>query len=167
MDLSLNGKHALVCGASEGIGRAAAHELALLGADVTLLARRADVLETLVQALPRTQGQEHGWLSADVLDTDRLRAQVQALAAGKPVHILVNNTGGPPGGPVSGADSAAFERAFRQHLLANQALVQAVLPGMNSSANPISRSAVPWRNGPKTSEAPAASPRSMESISFR
>ena len=108
MDLSLNGKHALVCGASEGIGRAAAHELALLGADVTLLARRADVLETLVQALPRTQGQEHGWLSADVLDTDRLRAQVQALAAGKPVHILVNNTGGPPGGPVSGADSAAF-----------------------------------------------------------
>ncbi|MFZ2753515.1 MAG: SDR family NAD(P)-dependent oxidoreductase, partial [Lysobacteraceae bacterium] len=42
MDLNLNGKHALVCGASEGIGRAAAHELALLGADVTVLARRAD-----------------------------------------------------------------------------------------------------------------------------
>jgi len=133
MDLSLNGKHALVCGASEGIGRAAAHELALLGADVTLLARRADVLEGLAKALPRTGGQEHGWLSADVLDTDRLRAQVQALAAGKPVHILVNNTGGPPGGPVSGADSAAFERAFRQHLLANQALVQAVLPGMQAA----------------------------------
>jgi 3-oxoacyl-[acyl-carrier protein] reductase len=49
------------------------------------------------------------------------------------VHILVNNTGGPPGGPVSGADSAAFERAFRQHLLANQALVQAVLPGMQAA----------------------------------
>ena len=133
MDLSLNGKHALVCGASEGIGRAAAHELALLGADVTLLARRADALEALAKALPRTQRQEHGWLSADVLDTERLRAQVQALAAGKPVHILVNNTGGPPGGPVSGADSAAFERAFRQHLLANQALVQAVLPGMQAA----------------------------------
>ena len=110
MDLSLNGKHALVCGASEGIGRAAAHELALLGADVTLLARRADVLET-----------------------ERLLSQAQALSAGKPVHILVNNTGGPPGGPVQAAESDAFERAFRQHLLANQALVQAVLPGMRAA----------------------------------
>jgi 3-oxoacyl-[acyl-carrier protein] reductase len=133
MDLDLAGKHALVCGASEGIGRAAARELALLGADVTLLARRADVLATLADELPRKDGQQHGWLAADVLDTDRLRAQVQALAAGKPVHILVNNTGGPPGGPVHAAESDAFERAFRQHLLANQALAQAVLPGMRAA----------------------------------
>ncbi|KGQ20291.1 3-oxoacyl-(acyl-carrier protein) reductase [Lysobacter dokdonensis DS-58] len=133
MDLDLTGKHALVCGASEGIGRAAARELALLGADVTLLARRADVLETLADELPRSDGQQHAWISADVLDTDRLRAQAQALAAGKPVHILVNNTGGPPGGPVNAAESDAFERAFRQHLLANQALAQAVLPGMRAA----------------------------------
>ncbi|UHQ19059.1 SDR family oxidoreductase [Lysobacter sp. KIS68-7] len=133
MDLSLNGKHALVCGASEGIGRAAAHELALLGADVTLLARRADALEALAKELPRKAGQEHGWLASDVLDTERLRSQVQALAAGKPVYILVNNTGGPPGGPANLANSDAFERAFRQHLLANQALVQAVLPGMQAA----------------------------------
>lgn len=133
MDLDLTGKHALVCGASEGIGRAAARELALLGADVTLLARRADALEKLAAELPCKDGQQHGWLSADALETDRLRAQAQALAAGKPVHILVNNTGGPPGGPVHAADSEAFERAFRQHLLANQALAQAVLPGMRGA----------------------------------
>src|SRR6476659_7776854 len=133
MDLDLTGKHALVCGASEGIGRAAARELALLGADVTLLARRADVLEKLAAELPTTAGQQHGWIAADALETDRLRAQAQALAAGKPVHILVNNTGGPPGGPVHAADSDAFERAFRQHLLANQALAQAVLPGMRGA----------------------------------
>ena len=133
MDLDLTGKHALVCGASEGIGRAPARELALLGADVTLLARRADVLATLADELPRKDGQQHGWLAADVLDTERLRAQVQALASGKAVHILVNNTGGPPGGPVQAAESDAFERAFRQHLLANQALVQAVLPGMRAA----------------------------------
>ena len=130
MDLDLTGKHALVCGASEGIGRAAARELALLGADVTLLARRPDVLETLAQELPRKDGQHHGWIAADVLDTDHLRAQVQALVTNKPVHILVNNTGGPPGGPVHAAQSDAFEVAFRQHLLANQALAQSVLPGM-------------------------------------
>ncbi|MGO4549978.1 SDR family oxidoreductase [Lysobacter sp. 2RAF19] len=133
MDLDLTGKHALVCGASEGIGRAAARELALLGADVTLLARRADVLETLANELPRKDGQQHGWISADVLETDRLHAQAQALCAGKPVHILVNNTGGPPGGQLNTAQSDAFERAFRQHLLANQALVQAVLPGMRAA----------------------------------
>ncbi|MUV14956.1 SDR family oxidoreductase [Noviluteimonas gilva] len=133
MDLDLTGKHALVCGASEGIGRATARELALLGADVTLLARRADVLETIANELPRKDGQQHGWISADVLETDRLRAQVQALAAGKAVHILINNTGGPPGGQLNSAESDAFERAFRQHLLANQALVQAVLPGMRAA----------------------------------
>ena len=133
MDLDLSGKHALVCGASEGIGRATAHELALLGADVTVLARRADALAALVEDLPRTGSQAHGYVSADVLDTDRLHAQAQALANGKPVHILVNNTGGPPGGPVNAADAASFERAFRQHLLANQALVQAVLPGMQAA----------------------------------
>ena len=133
MDLDLTGKHALVCGASEGIGRAAARELALLGADVTLLARRADVLEALAQDLPHKDGQHHGWVAADVLDTDRLRAQAQALVTNKPVHILVNNTGGPPGGPVHAAESEAFERAFRQHLLANQALAQAVLPGMRAA----------------------------------
>ena len=47
MDLNLSGKHALVCGSSEGIGRAAAIELASLGADVTLLARREEMAENL------------------------------------------------------------------------------------------------------------------------
>ena len=133
MDLDLTGKHALVCGASEGIGRATAHELALLGADVTVLARRAEALQQVVEALHRSGAQQHSWLAADVSQTDALRAQVEALAAGKPVHILINNTGGPPGGPVHGADAAAFLEAFRRHVLANQALVQAVLAGMQGA----------------------------------
>jgi 3-oxoacyl-[acyl-carrier protein] reductase len=49
------------------------------------------------------------------------------------VHILVNNTGGPPGGPAHGADAAAFLDAFNKHLVAGQALVQAVLPGMRAA----------------------------------
>ena len=134
MDLSLVGKHALVCGASEGIGRAAAHELALLGADVTVLARRAQALQAVAAALPCNRAQQHGWIAADVSQHDALRAQVEALAAGKPVHILVNNSGGPPGGPVHAADASAFLDAFHQHLLASQVLVQAVLPGMQGAA---------------------------------
>jgi len=134
MDLDLAGKHALVCGGSEGIGRAAAHELALLGADVTVLARRADILEEVAASLPRSGAQRHGWLAADVGQTERLRAQVQALAAGRAVQILVNNTGGPPAGPAHSADIAAFLDAFNKHLVANQAIVQAVLPGMRAAS---------------------------------
>lgn len=133
MDLNLAGKHALVCGASEGIGRAAAHELALLGADVTVLARRAEALETVAAALPRNDTQQHGWLVADVSQTEDLRAKVQALAARKPVHILVNNTGGPPSGAAHDADTAAYLDAFSKHLIANHVLVQSVLPGMRAA----------------------------------
>lgn len=133
MDLNLTGRHALVCGASEGIGRATAHELAALGADVTVMARRADALEAVVAGLPRTQARRHGLLVADVSRLDELRSRVDALVASRPVHILVNNTGGPPGGPVFVAGADAFLDAFGRHLLANQSLAQATVPGMRAA----------------------------------
>jgi 3-oxoacyl-[acyl-carrier protein] reductase len=133
MDLNLAGRHALVCGASEGIGRAAARELALLGADVTVLARRADALREVVAALPRTEAQQHGFLAADVAQTDALRSQVEALVAARPVHIVVNNTGGPPPGPAHAAAVGAFLDAFNKHLIANQTILQAALPGMRAA----------------------------------
>jgi 3-oxoacyl-[acyl-carrier protein] reductase len=100
---------------------------------VTVLARRADALARVAAALPRVEGQEHGFVAADMADTAVLQAQVQALANARPVHILVNNTAGPPGGPAYTADADAFLEAFRRHLLAGQALVQAVLPGMRAA----------------------------------
>ncbi|MFD0738090.1 SDR family oxidoreductase [Lysobacter koreensis] len=131
MDLNLSGKHALVCGGTQGIGLATARALAELGADVTLLARRETLLRELAAQLPTPRAaQQHGWIAADASDTQALRARVEALAAGKPVHILVNNSGGPPPGTVHGADIAAFESAYRQHLLANHVLAEAVIPGM-------------------------------------
>lgn len=131
MDMDLRGRHALVCGASQGIGRACAIELAGLGADVTLLARRVDALRELAGQLPRPHAtQKHGFMAADSGDTERLRAQAEALVAGGVVHILVNNTGGPPPGPVLGAEPEAFLDAYRKHLLANHVLAEAVIPGM-------------------------------------
>jgi 3-oxoacyl-[acyl-carrier protein] reductase len=130
VDLDLTGKHALVCGASQGIGLAAARALAELGADVTLLARREERLRELAATLPTKKDQAHGWIAVDSADTDALRAKVQALVASRPVHVLVNNTGGPPPGPVHGAEIAAFEAAYRQHLIANHVLAETVVPGM-------------------------------------
>lgn len=133
MDLNLAGKHALVCGGSEGIGRATALELAQLGADVTVLARRADALQAVVDALPNAGDQRHGLLVADIAATAALRDAVAALAASRQVHILVNNTGGPPGGPAHSASIEAYLDAFHKHLVANQTLLQAVLPGMRAA----------------------------------
>lgn len=131
MQMDLSGKHALVCGASQGIGLAAAIELAGLGADVTLLARRDEVLTQLAATLPRIHAaQRHGWIAVDGGDTAALRAKVDALAAAQPVHILINNSGGPPPGTLRGASEDAFLTAYRAHLLANQTLAEAVLPGM-------------------------------------
>ncbi len=134
MQLDLVGRHALVCGASRGIGHAAAIELATLGANVTVLSRSADKLEAIANTLPQTTGgQSHDFIAVDMSDTTRLDADVRKLAALHPVHILVNNTGGPTGGPAHAAMPDDYLAALRQHLVAGQTLLQAVLPGMREA----------------------------------
>lgn len=131
MYLRLDGQHALVCGSTQGIGLAAARELALLGARVTLLARNAEGLAKALATLDRSMGQQHLSLGVDMSDTQALQravgTHVQAHGA---ITVLINNTGGPPPGLAHEAPVAAFESAFRLHLLAFQTLVLAVLPGM-------------------------------------
>lgn len=133
MQLDLSGRHALVCGASQGIGRASAIELAELGASVTLLSRSADALKAAADELPCKHGQQHDWVAVDMAQTERLHEALADIVAAHPFEILINNTGGPPGGPAHTATEEAFETAFRQHLLAGQVLVQALLPGMRAS----------------------------------
>jgi 3-oxoacyl-[acyl-carrier protein] reductase len=134
MNLDITGKHALVCGGSQGIGHAAAIELARLGADVTLLARSRDALERALTALPRTHAaQSHATIAADMNEHTALRAKIEAIANAHPVHILINNTGGPPGGPAHTASLDDFRIAFNQHLMAAQIIQQAVLTGMQTA----------------------------------
>ncbi|PJK12808.1 short-chain dehydrogenase [Lysobacteraceae bacterium NML120232] len=133
MQLDLSGKNALVCGASEGIGRASAIELAGLGARVTLLSRRAEALQALLADLPRPGDQRHDFIAVDVADGKALQQVLAEKTAGHTFHILVNNSGGPPAGRAIDADTAAFLHAYQQHLLANQILVQAVVPGMRKA----------------------------------
>ncbi len=130
MNLSLEGKYALVCGSSQGIGLAIAEELALLGAHCTLLARNEAALKTAVYKLDSSLRQQHGYLVADFSDPGLVKKLITEHVAIKPVHILVNNTGGPPPGPITEATEEAFLQAFSQHLICNQILVKAVLPIM-------------------------------------
>ncbi|MCE7031288.1 SDR family oxidoreductase [Lysobacter sp. GX 14042] len=130
MDLALDSRHALVCGASQGIGLASARELASLGARVTLLARSAERLQALAAELP---GDGHGWIAVDTSDTPALAARAAELAAAGPVHILVNNSGGPAPGPLHATAPSAIEDAMRQHVVACQVLAQACVPGMRET----------------------------------
>ena len=130
MELSLKGKRALVCGSTQGIGKASAIELAALGASITLVSRDKAKLKAVLKELQQDKGQEHDSLAADFNFPDRLASSLEKYTSSHTVHILVNNTGGPPAGPVFGASLDEFTKAFANHLLCNQVLVQALVPGM-------------------------------------
>ncbi len=131
---SLNGRRALVCGSTQGIGEASANALAEAGAAVVLLARNRERLSAVRDGLPSPAGADHEALVADFSDPTALRATLLAYLADHPVfHILVNNTGGPPPGPALEASEAALLSAFTSHILSGQALVQCLVPGMRDS----------------------------------
>ncbi len=133
MEISLDQKNAFVCGSTRGIGRAAAVQLAQLGARVILLARDEAALRRVREELPAGRGQRHGYICADFNDPEALREKAESfIAQNPPVHILVNNTGGPPPGYAIQAEPRAFLKAFSMHLLCNQVLAQALVPGMKS-----------------------------------
>lgn len=133
MDLKLDGKNAVVCGSTQGIGRAAAIELALLGADITLIARDEKKLKAVVKELPTPLGQKHDYLVADFNFPELLQSGLEKHFSKEIVHILVNNTGGPAPGNAFDAKGEEFVKAFSNHLLCNQVLVQALVPGMKKS----------------------------------
>ena len=133
MDLKLDGKNAVVCGSTQGIGKAAAIELALLGADITLIARDEKKLKAVVKDLPVPLGQKHDYLVADFNFPEQLQSGLEKHFSKETFHILVNNTGGPPPGNAFDAKGDEFVKAFTNHLLCNQVLVQALVPNMKKS----------------------------------
>ncbi|MCZ6834535.1 MAG: SDR family oxidoreductase [Planctomycetota bacterium] len=131
---TLQGKRAMVCGSTQGLGRGCAEELARAGAEIVLVARNEETLEKTRDALATDHGQNHEFIVADFSDHAGVRESIRVhLDSTSHVQILVNNTGGPPAGPANEADPEAFLSAFKQHLLCNQALVQETLPGMKEA----------------------------------
>ncbi len=132
MKINLEGKTALVCGASEGIGAASAHELALLGANVILLARSKDKLDAVLSSLPGPG--KHSVMLVDLSDRNLLKETVDKYLKEKgPINILVNNTGGPKSGPLSEASEEDFLNAFKNHVLVSNLLAELLVFGMKQS----------------------------------
>lgn len=133
LSLDLSGKNALVAGSTQGIGLASAQALADLGANCTLIARNEASLKTAVATLATHAGQQHDYLIADYAAPEQVRTVVSAFTAAHPIHILVNNSGGPAAGPASTATTDAFLEAFNQHLICNHIVTGLVLPAMKAA----------------------------------
>jgi len=132
MKLSLFNKHAIICGSTDGIGKATALLMAERGATVTLLARNKEKLSATLSELSTNDGQTHFSLCADFNNPDQLKEKITGhmkVIVGH-AHILVNNSGGPKGGALIDAVENEFRQAFERLLICNQILAKAVFPGM-------------------------------------
>jgi 3-oxoacyl-[acyl-carrier protein] reductase len=121
VDLNLTNKRALVCGSTQGIGKAVALELASLGASVVLVARDAHKLKVVMNELPTSHNQTHEFIAVDFSDYNAVKTAIESYL-----------TGGPKGGPIIDADITEFITTFNQHLICNHLLVQALVPGMKT-----------------------------------
>jgi 3-oxoacyl-[acyl-carrier protein] reductase len=127
MDLGLNGKKAIVCAASKGLGRACAMSLAREGVDVVITARTAADLERTADEIRRETGAKVTPVPGDIT-TDAGRAA--ALAACPEPDILVNNAGGPPRGDFREWSRDDWIKAVDANMLTPIFLIKAVVDGM-------------------------------------
>ena len=133
MKLNLEHKNALVCGSTQGIGKATAFALAAEGVKVTLVARNETKLKDVVASLPNTD--QHNYIVADFMNPLDLKLKVEDyILKHHSFHILVNNTGGPRSGAIIDASLEAFEDAFTQHLKCNHVLAQLTVPFMKEES---------------------------------
>ena len=132
--LKMNDRRALVCGGSKGIGAETAIELSKLGASIVLIARHENSLSNVLAKLDDSQNQEHLYLIADFDNPDKLKDKIaNFINTNPPIHILINNSGGPKPGPIINANVKDFTNAFNRHLICNHILVQALVPNMKKA----------------------------------
>jgi len=128
MDINLTNKNAIVCGSTQGIGKAIAIQLSKLGANIILIARNRNKLESVIKELDTSKKQKHHFLVADFTIPPQLKLVIEDFIEINKidVHILVNNTGGPAGGLLENAHIDEFTHAFSNHLICNHILVQSI-----------------------------------------
>jgi 3-oxoacyl-[acyl-carrier protein] reductase len=127
MDLGLQGKKAIICASSRGLGKGCAEALAEAGCDIVLNGRNEAVLAATKAALQEAHGVNVTSIAADVSTKE---GQAALLAACPDPDILVNNNGGPPRRDYSELDRDALLEGAVQNFVTPIELIQAVVPGM-------------------------------------
>ena len=137
MKLSLMNKHAIICGSTDGIGKASALLLANQGCEITLVARSQDKLDKTQSELNIEYNQKHHSVCADFDNAMDLKSKIKMHidSLGRSVDVLVNNSGGPHGGPLIEAGEDEFRVAFERLLICNHVMAKAVVPGMKEKGS--------------------------------
>ncbi|HYD80986.1 MAG TPA: SDR family oxidoreductase [Paucimonas sp.] len=127
MDLGIRGKHALVCGASKGLGRGCAEALAAEGAHLTLVARTAETLDETARQIRAATGVNVVAVACDIATPE---GRALALDACPQPDILINNAAGPPPGDFRDWTRDDWIRALDANMLAPIELIKATVDGM-------------------------------------
>ena len=127
MDYGIKGRKAIVCAASQGLGKGCAFALAGEGVDLVINARGADALNATAEEIRRATGVRVTAIAADITSPE---GRAAVLAACPAPDILVNNAGGPPIGDFRDWDEAAWQRAVNDNMIAPIMLIKAVVDGM-------------------------------------
>jgi len=134
MNIRLDNRTALVCGSSQGIGKAIALQFAEMGANVILMARNEELLKNTLKLLTNNDSQEHTYIQADFNYPYKVIDKIEHyLNSKKSIQILVNNTGGPLPGKISEAGKDDLISAFNQHIVTAQMITTKLLPYMIQS----------------------------------
>lgn len=134
MNKEISAMKALVCGSTQGIGLAIAQQIAKDGYTICLTARNEENLKMALATLASDNSQAHSYFVSDFTDPAGLKIAINNyIKLNGPIHVLINNTGGPKSGPIVDADISEFLGAFNQHLICNHILMQAVVPGMKAA----------------------------------
>ena len=127
MNLGIEGRRALVCAASKGLGRGCAEALACEGVDVTICARTEADVRRAAEDIGALAGHSVTWVACDVTTPE---GRAAALAACPDPDILVNNAGGPPAGDFRDWDRNAWLRAIDSNMLAPIELIRSTIDAM-------------------------------------
>lgn len=128
MDLGINGKWALVCAASKGLGKGCAQALAAEGVNVVITARGDEALQaTAAELRAAYPGVQVRTVAGDITTAE---GRAAALAACPQVDILVNNAGGPPPGDFRNWDRSHWLAALEANMLTPIELIKAVVDSM-------------------------------------
>lgn len=131
MDLGLTDKRALVLGASRGLGRGIAEQLASEGADIALCGRDGEAMRTQADDLASRSGRTARGYQVDLADPDAVAVLIKDVTNDfGGIDIVINNGGGPPPGPIADVDLGIVEKQFRPVVLSQLEIANAFLPGM-------------------------------------